>query len=49
MLMSYSFVVSVVLIPWEVGPVLRNSGGKKKKKVFIHSFVNCQQGDTPGI
>ena len=49
MLISYSRVVSVVLILWVVGLILRNRCGFWGHKVFIHSFVKYQLGDTPGI
>ena len=39
MLISYSRVVSVVLILWGVGLILRNGCGFWGHKVFIHSFI----------
>ena len=48
MLMSYSRVMSVVLILWGAGPILRNGCGIWGH-TFIHSFVKYQLGDTPGI
>ena len=53
MLMSYSRVASGVLIFWGIAPILRNRCGIWGHKVFIHSFIHsfvkCQLGDTPGI
>ena len=53
MFTSYSRVVSVVLILWGFGPIIRNGCGYWEHKVFIHSFIHslakCQLGDTPGI
>ena len=44
MLMSYSRVVSVALVLWGVGPVLRNGHGIYGQKVYW-----SEQGDTPEI
>ena len=46
MLMSYSRVVSVVLVLWGIGPILRNKYVIWGKEVVE---VKCQQGDFPGI
>ena len=39
MLMFYSRVVSIVLILWGVGPILRDGCGFWGHKVFIHLFI----------
>ena len=53
MLISYSRLVSVVLILWEAGFILRNGCGFWGHRVlihsFIHSFVKRQLGDNLGI
>ena len=54
MLTSYSRVVSVFLILWGFGPIVRNGCGYWEHKVFIHSFIHSftremSAGDTPGI
>ena len=46
MLMSYSRAVSMVLVLWGVGPILRNRYGIRNKKC---AEVKCQQDDTPEI
>ena len=46
LLMSYSRVVSVVLVLWGIGPILRNKYVIWGKEVVE---VKCQQGDFPGI
>ena len=50
MLKSYSRVESVVLIPWGVGPILRDRCGiYAKNMLYCLREVKCQLGDAPGI
>ena len=51
MLMSYSRMVSVVLILWEVDTILRNYVWNIKAKSMLYCFreMNSQLGNNSGI